>query len=161
MEPRGASPSENPTEMQANVCERKQQLSSIATALQTDIALEPSKTSKTYRQRHRPTSVSTVHLDGNVRRRRIVVNDKERKTFARVTIPLTVCFLEPQQPSSADNPASSGCPTRRESSSDLLVFPSKAPAILVPSNDGVTDQRGLDLVLAPEMLVRCRFQCAQ
>ena len=144
MVPRGASPTEDPAAVEANLCGVAEEHSAGDGNAQ---AAQPTAGQQKQQQYRRPNSLPIGHQTDGVRNRHVVaVDDEERKALAKVTIPLTVCLLEPV---STENPTSlSKAATRSASASDL------APGVLFPSNDGTNDQRGLNLVLAPELLVR-------
>lgn len=106
--------------------------------------------------------------------RHVLVNGYQRKAFPSATIPLTVCFLEPPASDRPRSRAANDSEARRLRVSvsgplelaDLPVLPAEAPCLLLPKKSAprgslgtfmTHGNRGLDLVIAPEMLVCFRY----
>ncbi|KAM3187867.1 hypothetical protein ACTXT7_001463 [Hymenolepis weldensis] len=156
--PRGASPTEDPSKVQAKLYTKAKQVSPDTPPTTITNTSGPSSHtvphSRELRRRLQPHSVSSTMCVGewDTHSRKVMIDGHQRKAFAKATIPLTVCFLEPQQSTSAENRASI-CTTPFAPITDLPVFPSTASGILLPrSGEYANVNRGLDLVIAPEML---------
>lgn len=160
MQTRAESPTENAPRTSENLYEKDNQVSAEPPSISTSnnnsnnnrVSIHIPVNMQEYRRRLRPQSVYT-QLDMGKQSRKVMVDGHQRKAFPKATIPLTVCFLEPQQSTSVDNKVSASS-TPFESVADIPVFPDTASGLLLPrSGRTAGGKRGLDLVIAPEMLV--------
>ncbi|KAM7535586.1 hypothetical protein Aperf_G00000096217 [Anoplocephala perfoliata] len=158
MPPRGASPTRDPSRAQAKLYAKAQQVSPTSPPIAiTNSGAVSNRSPRVSELRHRFRSNSDFALmrrsDRDTHSRQVMVDGHQRKAFAKATIPLTVCFLEPQQANSAES-RFSGCRTPAfASTTDLPVFPNQASGILLPcTGENTNVNGGLDLVLAPEKL---------
>uniref|UniRef100_A0A5K3EQJ4 SPX domain-containing protein n=1 Tax=Mesocestoides corti TaxID=53468 RepID=A0A5K3EQJ4_MESCO len=152
--PRGATPTEDPATAQAHLFNEVLSHQTMGQHDGTRNSLLP-LVARDQRQRFNPlsTSSSSVLTEEPTHSRRVMVDGRQRQAFARATIPLTVCLLEPQQTSSGKNRVSV-CDTPGQSTCNLPVFPSEAHGLFLPRSEDADNGHGLDLVIAPEMLTQ-------
>ncbi|VDO12797.1 unnamed protein product [Rodentolepis nana] len=155
---RGASPTEDPSEVQAKLYARARRISPGVTPITgtnvnaSSIHQDPDSRELRSRIRLRSDSSATCPGEWNTHSRDVMIDGRQHKAFAKATIPLTVCFLEPQQSTSVDNRVST-CTLPFISTPEPPLLPTTASGTLLErSGERANVNRGLDLVIAPEML---------
>nr|CDS27442.1 xenotropic and polytropic retrovirus receptor 1 [Hymenolepis microstoma] len=153
MPPRGASPTEDPSEVQAKLYAKAKQVSSDMTPT-TSTNTNASSIHKAPHSRKRLHSDSSVTCPGewDAQSQNAMIDERQHKALVKATIPHAACFVGPQPSTSLENRAST-CSAPFISTPDLPAFPSTASGNLLPrSGERVNVNRGLDLVTASEML---------